>query len=111
MALFDRLVGYAPGFVELPAGQNKLAVHTFMAGLAEVGRGLATRAQMVTAFSITVAEEPELDFIIGKATPLTAVQRFQFRQTLHDCLLLAEARVAYTTSATFVARLNAFAAV
>jgi hypothetical protein len=111
MALFDRLVGYAPGFADLPVGQNKIGVHTFMAGLAEVGRAQATRAQMISAFTITVAEEPELDFIIGKATPLTAVQRFQFRQTLHDCLLLAEAKVAYTTSATFVTRLNAFAAV
>jgi hypothetical protein len=66
---------------------------------------------MIAAFGISVAEEPELDFIIAKATPLTAVQRFQFRQTLHDVLLLAETRVAYTTSATFVTRLNAFAAV
>ena len=111
MALFDRLVGYAPGFADLPAGQVKLGVHTFMAGLAEIGRGQATRAQMISAFGITVAEEAELDFIIGKATPLTAVQRFQFRQTLHDCLLLAEAKVAYTTSGTFVTRLNAFSAV
>ncbi len=110
MALYDRLVGYEPGFAPLTVGP-KLGVHTFMAGLAEVGRGQATRAQMIAAFGITVAEEPELDFIIAKATPLTAVQRFQFRQTLHDVLLLAETRVAYTTSASFVARLNTFSAV
>ncbi len=111
MALYDRLVGYSPGFAELPPGQNKIGVHTFVAGLAEVGRGQATRAQMIVAFAIVPAEEAELDFIIGKATPLLPVQRYQFRQTLHDCLLLAETRIAYTTSAAFEARLNAFSAV
>ena len=111
MALYDRLVGYVPGFAELPPGEQKIGVHQFMAGLAELGRGQATRAQVIAAFAITPAEEPELDFIIGKATPLTAAQRFQFRQVLHDILLLAETRIAYTTSATFVARLNAFSGV
>lgn len=99
MALYDRLKG---------GEEPKLPIHSFVAGLAEVQRGVVTRAQFIAAFGITVAEEADLDALINKATSLPAARRHEFRTAMHDWLLLAETGHAYTTQAAFVNRVQAF---
>lgn len=106
MALYDRLVGYDPGFAPLTG--LKIAVHQFVAGLAEGARGAVTRAQIITAFGIQPAEEADLDALIAKAVALPSGRRHEFRTAMHDWLLLAEGRIAYTTQAQFNARFGGF---
>ncbi len=106
--LYDRLVGYGPGFTDLPDTEPKLGVHQFMAAIAEGGRGEVTRAQIITSFGITVAEEPDLDVLITKMGGFTNAKKFEFRQVLHDILLLAEERRAYTTRAQFNSRIGRY---
>jgi hypothetical protein len=62
MALYDRLLGFEePG----------IPVHTFMAAMSEVERGLMTGAQLATAFALTAGEQTEATTLIAKvlATP------------------------------------------
>jgi hypothetical protein len=109
MALFDRLVGYTNGgAAPLPEGEAKLGIHAFVGGLAELARGSVTRAQVIAAFGIAPSEEADLDALIAKAAGLSAARRPEFRILMHDCLMLAEGRYAYTTQAAFVNRVLAF---
>lgn len=59
--LIERLCKTEPS----PNGVNS-HVHQFKAALGELERGKATRAQVIAAFGVTPAEEPELDAIIAK---------------------------------------------
>ncbi|HUW55538.1 MAG TPA: hypothetical protein VMZ92_02810 [Planctomycetota bacterium] len=102
MSLYTRLA-------EPAEGEEKIPIHQFQASIAEGARGFATRQQVIDAYNIAPADEAALDFIYNKATGWTTDKsRYEFRQVLHDVLLLAEARIAYLDQTTFVARLNAF---
>jgi hypothetical protein len=105
MSLYTRLA--------VPAeGEEKIPIHQFMAAIAEGGRGQVTRAQVIATFNIEPADEAALDFIFDKMTGWTTDKsRFEFRQVLHDVLLLAEQRRAYLDETAFVTRLNAFVGV
>jgi hypothetical protein len=108
MALFDRLVGYGPGFVGLQPGEVKLPIHSFIAGMAEGYRGVVTRAQFITAFGIQPSEEAYLDALWNKGAGLAANRRDVYRIVMHDCLLLGETRHAYTVEANFTSRMQNF---
>lgn len=107
MALFDRLAGYDPGFAPLTS-TPKIGIHGFCSALAELARGAVTRADIITAFGIQPSEEAELDAVINKGGSLTADRKVDFAMAVQDWLMLAEGRYAYTTSASFSARLNGF---
>ena len=57
MGLYERLCG---------TEEPKLPIHQFMAALGEHDRGKMTRDQVVFAFSLSAAEQVELDTLIGK---------------------------------------------
>lgn len=105
MSLYTRLAAPAEG-------EEKIPIHQFMAALAEGGRGEVTRAAVIATFNIEPADEPALDFLFDKMIGWTTDKsRFEFRQVIHDVLLLAEQRRAYLDAATFVARINRFVGV
>jgi hypothetical protein len=107
MALFDRLVGYDPGFAQLTS-LPKLPIHSFVGGMAEGYRGFVTRAQFITAFGIQPSEEAYLDALWNKGAGLSAARRDAYRVTMHDCLLLGETRHAYVIEANFTSRMQNF---
>lgn len=78
MSLLTRLV--AP-----LAGEEKLPVHQFLAALAEIRRGQITRAQLISGFAVSVAQEAQLDTFIARMASDTLT-----REEVHDVLLLAE---------------------
>lgn len=61
MSLYTRLLG-----LDTP----RLPAHNFTAALAELQRGKMARAEVIAAFAITVAEEADLDVLIGKVGEL-----------------------------------------
>jgi len=80
MSLLSRLVDPSPGEV-------KLAVHQFMAALAELKRGApgVTVASIVTAFDLSAGEQTELEGLVNSAY-LDKIDGVM----LHDVLLLGE---------------------
>ena len=72
MALIDRLAG-----LNDPEGGQKLAVNTFHAAMYELAAGQATKAEVVSYFSLDAQEETELDWIIGRynAQPNAAAKK------------------------------------
>jgi hypothetical protein len=99
MGLLNRLTG---------AEQPKLPVHQFQAALFEWELGAVTRADVITAFGITVPEETELDWL--KARYLDAVtngKRDEFKQVVDNVLLLAEQSLFYTNQSEVQTRLVA----
>jgi hypothetical protein len=108
MALYERIVGKLDDGEPLPDSMEKIPVHQLMAALNEWGRGFLTRAQVINGFNIEPSEEASLDFIAGKWTSYPGdKERYELRQTCHDCFLLGESSTIYDQSADFVARLNA----
>lgn len=99
MSLFTRLVSPAEGEVKIP-------VHSFMAFMAEIIRGEATKAELITAFSLTSGEQTELDILVAKGGSLLASQRFEYARVLHDMLLLSEDGLRYTTPGAFNSRIQ-----
>ncbi len=100
MALLNRLRG---------TEEPKLPVHQFQAALSEWQEGGMTRAQVLTAFSITSAEEAQLDQV--KALYQNAVDRTRFRKVFDNVLLLAEINtVPYETGAKILSRLSGVSA-
>ncbi len=94
MGLYERI---------LRLEEPKIAVHGFMAALAEAKRGRITLIQLRNLFNLTEADVTDLqalrdrfDDLIG---PLGGVE-------LHDVLLLADAGLEYTTVAALKARLG-----
>lgn len=87
MALFDRLVG-----VE---GSERIAVHTFMASLAEYGRGTLIQAQIVKHWNLDAGEEGDLrTFFLDKQDAKTKAgdDTREYASIVHDVLILAEAK-------------------
>ena len=106
MALLDRIVGWVGDVgTPLPEGERRIRVHAFQAALCEWEHGGVTRADIVAAFSITTAEESDLDWL--KSKHAAATDKNRFAKVVDNVLLLAEARVIYTTKASITARLNA----
>ena len=66
-------------------GEEKIPVHQFTAGLAEVFRGQITRSQFIAGFGIKPDEEAQLDSFISHLAGSTLT-----REEVHDVLLLAE---------------------
>ncbi len=108
MALLDRIVGWVGDVnTPLPEGEEKIAIHAFQAALAEWQDGGVTRADVVAAFTITVEEESDLDWLKGRYA--SASDKNRFAKVVDNVLLLAEAGRIYTTKASITARLNAAA--
>ncbi len=101
MSLFSRLTDPVGGEVKIPA-------HQFMAAMSELVRGEFTRSDIETMFNMTPAERTQFDNFINKASSVPASRRFEFGRLIHDMLLLAELKLAYTTQTDFIARLNRF---
>lgn len=80
MVLLARLLGTQP------EGQEKIAVHQFMAALAEYKRGAATKANIVNAFNLTTAEAVQLQQFLNNLDASMID-----RSLIHDVLLLGEA--------------------
>ena len=71
---------------------EKIAVHTFSAGLRELARGAITKTQFVNAFDLNATQEANLDSIIAKYNSLsTATEKVNFIIKFHDVSLLSEA--------------------
>ena len=103
MALIDRLAG-----LNDPEGGQKLAVNTFHAAMYELAAGQATKAEVVSYFSLDAQEEAELDWIIGRYNSQpNAAAKERFVELLRVVFILAEAQVpGYTTNAELMARLS-----
>lgn len=81
MGLLERLKGDE---------EPKLPSHQFAAALEEWRAGAMTRAQVITAFSISVGEENALDAIKDRLDDLISPLKFE---TLHNVMLLAEEEI------------------
>lgn len=76
MGLLQRLLG---------TEEPKLAVHQFMAGLAEFKRGAVTKQNIIDAFGLSVDESNQLQtFLDNIDTDVIS------RDLIHDVLLLGE---------------------
>jgi len=100
MSLYAKLVGTDP--------TKRVAVHNFMAAIAERHRGILTRDDIILMFNLEVADHLELDEILDKSDALAADRRFEFSRMIHDILLLSESGLAFTTSEDFYSRIEAF---
>lgn len=92
MSLLTRLLTPAPG-------EQKIAVHQFMAALAEYKRGAVTGAQVVAAFNLDATETTQLQNWLDNLNT-DAINR----QLIHDVLLLGETGL--YTQAQVIARLG-----
>ena len=79
MSLLTRLIDPADD-------EDKIAVHQFMAGLAEYKRGSITKADLVTAFNLSASEATALDEFLANLDADTID-----RAKIHDVLFLGEA--------------------
>lgn len=75
MSLLTRLIDPLPG-------EEKLPVHQFMAGLAEVQRGHITKQQLIVEFNLNQAEQQQLNTWLNTGNT--------DRLEVHDILLLGE---------------------
>lgn len=72
-------------------GEDKVPVHSFMAGMREVARGNVTLQQLKDVFNADATMSSEIDAIADKYNNLsTDNERQDFKTQLHDALLLAE---------------------
>lgn len=92
MSLLTRLIEPLPG-------EDKIAVHQFMAALAEYKRGAATGAQVVAAFNLDAIETTQLQNWLDNLDADTIS-----RAEIHDVLLLGE--VGLYSQAQVIARLG-----
>ncbi len=90
MALYRRLIGL---------DDPMIAIHQFMAAVAEFKRGRVTAGQIATAFNLNAGEQTEVGVLRDRVTAdlLTADE-------IHDVVLLAQAGLAYTTEASLKTR-------
>ena len=71
--------------------ETKISVHAFGAALSELARGSITKAQLISAFSLSAEDETELDAIIAVYTALgPAVDKVRFIGKLEDVMVLCE---------------------
>lgn len=87
MGLFQRITA---------TGASKIAVHRFGAGLRQWAAGQLTRAQVISAFSLTGDDVTELDALkatydaLGTGTAAAAFAKAQFLDGMEDVFLLCE---------------------
>jgi hypothetical protein len=87
------------------SGVDKLPVHSFMAAMREATRGNVTLQQVKSRFEADATMSAEIDAIASTYMGLsTDDERTNFREQLHDALLLAEA--GFYDKATVKARLG-----
>ena len=100
MSLLDRISGNSD--------EEKLSVHQFQASGRLWAYGIITRADLISSFDITAAEEPELDFLNTKFND--ALNKEAYLNGIDALEMLAEQnRFGMDTQATFVAAVNALA--
>jgi hypothetical protein len=96
MSLLDRLSG---------AGAPKLPVHQFQGSLQLWALGLVTRANVISAFTISSDEESDLDFLKTKHD--AALNKDAFLKGVDSVLMLAEQSIfGLDNQATFVSAIN-----
>lgn len=77
-------------------GAAKISVHRFGAGLRQWAAGELTRAQVISAFSLTGSEVTELDALratydaLGTGTAAAAFTKAQYLDKMEDVFLLCE---------------------
>lgn len=103
MALFDRLV---------LGSDKRIAVHTFMAAIAEYGRGEIAQAALVKHWALDAGEEAELrTFFLDKQdaktkTPVDSTR--EYSDVVHDILILSESNFeGYASAGEIESRLKA----
>jgi len=100
MSILDKIIG-----TEKP----RCAVHFLYSALAELAEGEITRAQMITYFELSAAEEVELDFLIAEYQSAANNRKQEWLVTLHRILMLAEGKApGYSTPADVQARIQRF---
>lgn len=88
MSLFARI---APG-----AGETRISVHRFGAALRQWAAGELTRAQIVSAFTLSVAEQAELDALratydaLGTGNAAAAFAKAAWLDRMEDVFVLVE---------------------
>jgi hypothetical protein len=88
-------------------GQGGIAVHTFMACLAELQRGQLTRAQVDSLLGLTAGEAIELTAFLAAYFTGNVATRLLAALALHDVLLIGNLhRGLYDTELTLRARLG-----
>ena len=98
MALFNRLIG---------TEEPKLSVHAFAAVIFDYVAGEVTRAEIISAFGITAAEEAALDTVLAKVDGLAnATAKKVWCLELENVLILGEGGYRYTTQASAANRLG-----
>ena len=96
MPLFEKLVG---------SEDPKLAVHQFVAGLHDWEDGVSTRAEIISAFGLSVADEVDLDWL--KSKYLASSDKKHFIIVLEGCLCLGEQNLlGYDIKTNFIARIT-----
>lgn len=87
----------------------KVSVHVFTALTREYARGLATRADFLSALGLSEgAETPQLDALLAKIDGLgNATAKLLLTLAVDDILMLTERRYKYTTQAEFNSRVSA----
>ena len=82
MGLWDRIAG--------DPDEDKISVHHFSAALAEYGRGIGNKAQLVSAFNLNTGEADSLQLLLDQIDLKTADEKEAYRAKTHDVMLLSE---------------------
>jgi hypothetical protein len=91
MSLYERWTGI---------GGAKIHVHAFGAALCELADNAITQPQIVSQFSLSAAEETELDAIITKYQGLaTEILKARFLVKLENVMILVEEQIYNETKA------------
>lgn len=108
MSLINRIAGIPePG--QDPSDMQRIPVDFFWAYLYEIAQGKRTQAQLIARFDISVGDQADLTWLIGKynAQP-NATAKAKFIELMRVIFFLTEAREpGYTDSGSLVARINA----
>lgn len=104
--LFERLIGLdlPPG--DVPAEEEKIAIHAFTGAFNEYQRGKITGAQIGAMFSLDTAQTAEA--VALKDLLVAAPQKIEFMRVFKDWLYLGETRTdpQYLVRANLVQRLE-----
>ncbi len=84
MALFERITG----------DNNNIAVHTFFAAVDLWSNGDITRSDVVSAFSLTAADEVELDALKSTYDGIgSAANKARYVSRVHSTFILGESNL------------------
>lgn len=93
--LFNRL------FVD---SEDSIAVHYFFSALVDFASGNTTKSQIVSAFSLDIESEGQLDLLITGYQNST--DKVRWLEELHAVMMLAEGGFKYTTQQDFATRMG-----